>query len=54
VAQGEGPEFKPQYYKNKKETTYKPEHLSEKFRMKLGIVVHTYNPSTWRDETGGT
>jgi hypothetical protein len=39
VAQGVGPEFKPQYYKKKS--------------GQVDVVVHTYNPSTYITEAVG-
>jgi hypothetical protein len=40
VAQGVGPEFKPQYRKKKSQT------------WELSVVVHTCNPSTQEAEAG--
>jgi hypothetical protein len=45
VAQGVGPEFKPQYRKKKKEN-------KKSMDIEQGVMVHTYNPSTQEAEAG--
>jgi hypothetical protein len=56
VAQGEGPEFKPQYCKKQNKQTksiISIQLISSMRKIKLGVMVHTYNPSTQEVEEGG-